>query len=247
MFHHLFIEDTLPWNRGSSSLLPTCASEKNCLNSTTSVTIIGAHLQHAHFMVDLIEGSGLPPGAFFDADGSIYFNASSFGLFSPINHARFEDSKAKFLADLRTLCKFPHSIRGQYGKFLSDTFLEYFSPVSVSPVLGPASNLHRWVHTNAHYERWRLSSQFEAAIEHLKIAAEREHSNGHSTHSMRDHRTIEVDNILSRSVDQFLADLSVAYHNLAADTRPIIGYFTDVYAYGESVHERAGHSDTSSG
>ncbi len=75
----------------------------------------------------------------------------------------------------------------------------------------------------------------EAGIEHLKIAAEREHYNGHSTHSMRGYHAIEVDRILSRSVDQFLTDLSVAYHNLAANTQPFIGYFTDVYAYGESV------------
>ncbi len=91
MFHHLFIEDTLPWNHGSSSLLPTCASEKNCFNSTTSVTIISVHLQHAHFMVDLIEGSGLPPGAFFDADGS-------YVVFSSVTHDRDLDGPITTIA-----------------------------------------------------------------------------------------------------------------------------------------------------
>ncbi|KAK0191644.1 hypothetical protein F5146DRAFT_1049720 [Armillaria mellea] len=211
MIRNLFTDFTL-WNRESSPPQSTCVSEKNCLNSTTSAAIIGMHLQHAHFMVDLIEGSGLPPGVFFDADGSVYFNASSFGLFSPINHAGFEDSKAKFLTDLQTLCKFRDSI-GQYANFLSDTFLEYFSPVSVSPVLGP----------------------FEAVIERLEIATEREHSKRYPQNSIPDYQVIEVDRILSPSIDQFLANLSVTYGDLAADTQPIIGYFTDVHVYGESV------------
>ncbi|SJL16740.1 uncharacterized protein ARMOST_20269 [Armillaria ostoyae] len=76
---------------------------------------------------------------------------------------------------------------------------------------------------------------FEAAIEQLKIVAEREHFKGHSTNTMCDYHAIEVDRILSCSVDQLLADLSVAYHDQATDTQPIIGYFTDVHVYGESV------------
>ncbi|KAK0431261.1 hypothetical protein EV421DRAFT_1854236 [Armillaria borealis] len=52
---------------------------------------------------------------------------------------------------------------------------------------------------------------------------------------MRDYHAIEVNRILSRSIDRFLADLSVAYRDLAADTQPIIGYFTDVHVYGDSV------------
>ncbi|KAK0457084.1 uncharacterized protein EV420DRAFT_539130 [Desarmillaria tabescens] len=213
LIRNLLTADALPWNRGSSSPRPTCASEKNCLNSTTSAAVISVHLQHTHFMVDLIEGSGLPPGAFFDIDGSVYFNASSFALFSPANHAKFEDSKAKFLTDLHVLCKFRLGIHGQYANFLSSTFLRYFSPLSMSPVLSP----------------------FEVAIEHQKTAVERERFNGYSTKAMRDYHAIEVDRILSRSLDQFLTDLSVAYRDLAAETPPIISYFTNIHTYGESV------------
>ncbi|KAK0440177.1 hypothetical protein EV421DRAFT_1818122 [Armillaria borealis] len=52
---------------------------------------------------------------------------------------------------------------------------------------------------------------------------------------MRDYHAIEIERILSHSIDRFLADLSVTYRDLAADTRPIIGYFTDVHVYGDSV------------
>ncbi|KAG7443278.1 uncharacterized protein BT62DRAFT_935227 [Guyanagaster necrorhizus] len=99
MIRNLFTADTTPWNRNSSLSQPTCVSEENCLNSTTSAAIIHIHLQRAHFMVDLIEGTCLPPGSFFDIDGF-------FGLFPQARYAEFEDGKAKFLTDLQTLCKF---------------------------------------------------------------------------------------------------------------------------------------------
>ncbi len=45
----------------------SCIPHGDCLDSATAARTIQFHLMHAHYMVSLIEGTGLPPMSFFNS------------------------------------------------------------------------------------------------------------------------------------------------------------------------------------
>ncbi len=72
----------------NSSEQHTCFTEGKCVTTADSAAIIGFHLRHINFMVNLVEGTGLPPGSYFDF-GSRYIDFSFFFL------RTFDESFAK--------------------------------------------------------------------------------------------------------------------------------------------------------
>lgn len=57
----------------------SCFTEGNCVTAADSAAIISFHLGHIRFMVNLVEGTGLPPGRYFDFE-SRYIDFSIFHI-----------------------------------------------------------------------------------------------------------------------------------------------------------------------
>ncbi|KAK0477120.1 hypothetical protein IW261DRAFT_306194 [Armillaria novae-zelandiae] len=68
----------------------SCFTEGNCITAADSAVIISSHLEHIKFMVDLVEGTGLPPGRYFDFQGR-YIDFSTFHIHL-MNHALKQSS-----------------------------------------------------------------------------------------------------------------------------------------------------------
>ncbi|KAK0494299.1 hypothetical protein EDD18DRAFT_1107330 [Armillaria luteobubalina] len=99
-------------------------------------------------MASLVEGTGLPPGHYFDFESSLLHDTGKYWIYdTEIN----EDCKV-FVDNLYTLCRFQSQIKCRYRLYLMHNFFEYFRPWGVSPVL----------------------SLFNTAIKSLKRAIEQE-------------------------------------------------------------------------
>ncbi|KAK0216248.1 hypothetical protein IW262DRAFT_204983 [Armillaria fumosa] len=64
----------------NSSKQSSCFIEGNCVTAADSAAIISFHLGHIKFMVNLVEGTGLPPGRYFDFE-SRYIDFSTFHMY----------------------------------------------------------------------------------------------------------------------------------------------------------------------
>ncbi|KAK0477087.1 hypothetical protein IW261DRAFT_1566558 [Armillaria novae-zelandiae] len=163
-------------------------------------------------MVDLVEGTGLPPGRYFDFRASLYIKA---GKYSSHSNIEVDENRKVFLDNLDTLCGFRYQIEHHYRLYLLDKFFVSFSPWGNSPVLSP----------------------FEAAVKSLKRAAEQEALMEMASLPLREKYAIQVDEILRPSLDSFFADIRVVFNELAAGVSPIVELFANCSSYGHLVSE----------
>ncbi|KAK0477096.1 hypothetical protein IW261DRAFT_1566568 [Armillaria novae-zelandiae] len=198
----------------NSSKQSSCFIEGNCVTAADTAAIISFHLEHIKFMVNLVEGTGLPPGRYFDFESSLRRDTGKYAISSDSNLEVDEDRKV-FVHNLSTLCKFRHSIGHHYRLYLVDNFFESFGPWGLSPVLKP----------------------FERAIKSLKRAAEQEALMETTNIRLREKYAVKVDNILRPSLDRFFADIRVAFSDLATGVPPIIEFFANISSYGHLVSE----------
>ncbi|KAK0189467.1 hypothetical protein F5146DRAFT_1199528 [Armillaria mellea] len=163
-------------------------------------------------MVDLVEGTGLPPGRHFDFGSWLYIDTEKYTIY---DDADVDEDCKVFMHNLYALCEFRHQIKRRYRYYLVDSFFESFGPWEISPVL----NL------------------FNAAIKSLKRAAEQEALMETSSPRLQEKYAIKVGNILRHSLDRFFADICVAFSELAAGVPPIMELFVNCSSYGHLVLE----------
>ncbi|KAK0477095.1 hypothetical protein IW261DRAFT_1609251 [Armillaria novae-zelandiae] len=198
----------------NSSKQSSCFNEGSCVTAADSAAIMSFHLEHIKFMVNLVEGTGLPPGRYFDFGNSLRRDTGKYAISTDSNLEADEDRKV-FVDNLSTLCEFRHKIRLHYRLYLVDNFYQSFGPWGLSPVLKP----------------------FERAIKSLKRAAEQEALMETANTRRQEKYAIKVDNILRPSLDRFFADIRVAFSDLANGVPPIIEFFTNISSYGHLVLE----------
>ncbi|KAK0477112.1 hypothetical protein IW261DRAFT_1635748 [Armillaria novae-zelandiae] len=77
----------------TSSKQSSCFTEGNCITAADSAAIISFHLEHIKFMVNLVEGTGLPPGRYFDFKNSLHHDTGKYAISTDSNLEADEDHK----------------------------------------------------------------------------------------------------------------------------------------------------------
>ncbi|KAK0189476.1 hypothetical protein F5146DRAFT_1122049 [Armillaria mellea] len=181
----------------NSSKQHSCFTEGNCITTADSAAILSFHLGHINFMVDLVEGTGLPPGRHFDFGGRLLIDTGKYMIY---DDAEVDEDHRVFMHTLYTLCEFRYEIKRRYRYYLVDNFFKSFGPWGMSPVLNP----------------------FNAAIKSLRRATEQEALMETSSPRLQEKYAIKVDNILRHSLDRLFTDIRAAFTELSAGVPPIM-------------------------
>ncbi|KAK0457113.1 uncharacterized protein EV420DRAFT_1551506 [Desarmillaria tabescens] len=207
LIHTHIRSDSQPTS-GSIHTSPSCTSKGNCLNATVASRVVQTHLLHVHLLMDLVEGTGLPPGKFFDVNDTIFYHIGSSGL---RGFSEYDKERQPFVDNIRAFCRKQSKIQLHYGSFLGAHFLRYFRPSALAPVY----------------------ATFKSTIESLWAAEELEKSTSGSQQY-----TIQIDGILRQSLTQFFDKLQEVFAKLAVETPAMLDFFAEILSLGQRVSEQ---------
>ncbi|KAK0457108.1 uncharacterized protein EV420DRAFT_1551462 [Desarmillaria tabescens] len=184
----------------------SCIDRGDCLGSVIAARTIHSHLMHAHYIVNLIEGTGLPPMHFFNST-PVRRNFADRGLSFYVND---DPERRPLIEDLPKFFHLRRLIHDQYHPYLIENFYAYFGTKSTRPI-------HR---------------AFRAAITGLSKAIERETKLSRAT---QQRRVVEVDEILRKALNRLFKELQNIFRQLAVDTSPFLNYISTVHAQSQRI------------
>ncbi|KAK0200779.1 hypothetical protein DFS33DRAFT_1354787 [Desarmillaria ectypa] len=184
----------------------SCIPCGDCLDSATAARIIRSHLMHAHYMVNLIEGTGLPPMHFFNST-PVRRNFADRGLSFYFND---DPERQPLIEDLPQFFHLRRLIHDRYHPYLIKKFYAHFGTKPTRPI-------HR---------------AFRATIRGLSAAIEREKQ---LSRAAQQQRVVEVDEILRKALNRLFKELQNISRQLAADTQPFFQYISTVHTQSQHI------------
>ncbi|SJL11016.1 uncharacterized protein ARMOST_14416 [Armillaria ostoyae] len=184
----------------------SCIPRGDCLDSAIAARTIQSHLMHAHYMVNLIEGTGLPPMSFFNST-LVRRNFIDHGLSFYLND---DPDRRPFIEDLPEFLRLRQLIHNQYHPYLIKKFFAHLGQQPTRPI-------HR---------------AFRAAISGLSAAIE--HEKRLSTAAPQQ-GIVEVDKILQKTLNGLFKELQNIFRQLATDTPPFLDYINTVYVQSQYI------------